>query len=274
VPLAGGTPVKLNGPIEEDGLVRRQHTISPDSSRVIYVTAREISIENYQNHLYSVPLTGGPPTWLDSSQVLGGYISYYVKISPDSSHIVYIVSMDVDSMEVWELYSVPLAGGPPVKLNGPLGQNGDVTRFALSPDSSHVVYIADQDTPNVEEMYSVPLTGGLSVKLNSPLREKDWSFTQHYDISMDSSHIVYIADDDTKGVYELYSMPMAGGPPVKLNGPLVENGDVTRFAISPDSSYVAYVADQDTDRMENVYAVSLLETAINRDTIYLPLARR
>ena len=53
------------------------------------------------------------------------------------------------------LYSVPL-GGPAaagIKLNGALVALGDVDNFAISPDSSRVVYLADQQTDNVFELY-------------------------------------------------------------------------------------------------------------------------
>jgi hypothetical protein len=40
-----------------------------------------------------------------------------------------------------------------VKLSGPMPDFGDVFDFRISPDSSHVVYVADQETDEVWELY-------------------------------------------------------------------------------------------------------------------------
>ncbi len=71
--------------------------------------------------------------------------------------------------------------------------------------------------------------------------------------------MVYLADQDTDNVFELYSVPI-GGPAtagIKLNGTLVAGGDVSPgFQISPDSGRVLYIADQDTDNVFELYMTS------------------
>jgi hypothetical protein len=59
--------------------------------------------------------------------------------------------------------------------------------------------------------------------------------------------VLYLADQTTDTVNELFSVPSAGGTPVKLNGTLVPGGDVLSHQCSPNSSRVLYVADQKTD---------------------------
>lgn len=78
-----------------------------------------------------------------------------------------------------------------------------------------------------------------------------------YSISPDSSRVVYLADQDTDEVQELYSVPIGGGTPVKLNGPFVTGGDVWPFSISPDSSRVVYRADQGTDEVYELFGVKI-----------------
>lgn len=56
-----------------------------------------------------------------------------------------------------------------VKLNATLVTGGNVWSFSLSPDSSHVVYLADEATVNVTELYSVPIGGGTAVKLSGAI---------------------------------------------------------------------------------------------------------
>ena len=51
--------------------------------------------------------------------------------------------------------------------------------------------------------------------------------------SPDSSRVLYVADQDTDEVFEIYSVPAGGGTPTKLNGPLVAEGDVSTSAVQP-----------------------------------------
>src|SRR5262245_34155482 len=66
-------------------------------------------------------------------------------------------------------------------------------------------------------------------------------------VSPDGKRVVYLADQDSDEVVELWSVPTAGGPPVQLNGSLVSAGDVSKFRIVPDSATVVYLADQESD---------------------------
>ncbi len=49
----------------------------------------------------------------------------------------------------------------------------------------------------------------------------------------------------------------AQGESVRLNGPLVEGGEVLLFAVSADSVRVVYLADQDIDEVRELYSVSI-----------------
>ena len=74
-----------------------------------------------------------------------------------------------------------------------------------------MVYWADQETDNVYELYSVPLGGpaAAGVKLNGAM--VTGGYVHNFLISPDSSRVVYLADQQTDNVYELYSVPL-GGP--------------------------------------------------------------
>jgi hypothetical protein len=70
---------------------------------------------------------------------------------------------------VKQLYNVPIDGGTAIKLNDTLALGGIVYTSLISPDSSRVVYLAEQEAENVREIYSVPIDGGVITKLNSPV---------------------------------------------------------------------------------------------------------
>lgn len=60
--------------------------------------------------------------------------------------------------------------------------------------------------------------------------------------------LVYLADEDTNGLVELYSVPVSGGVTTKLNGILPGGGDVdSLFSVSPDGMRVIYRADEETE---------------------------
>ncbi len=95
------------------------------------------------------------------------------------------------------------------------------------------------------------------VRLNDPLGSGKNIFD--FRISPDSSRVVYISDQQTATVLELYSVPI-GGPAaarIKLNGALALNGNVTAIQISPDSRRVVYNADQQTDQVFELYSVPI-----------------
>jgi len=54
-----------------------------------------------------------------------------------------------------------------------------------------------------------------AIKLSGPLVDGSRVLTSA--ISPDGSRVVYEADQDTKNVIELYSVPIGGGPATKLN---------------------------------------------------------
>jgi len=144
-----------------------------------------------------------------------------------------------------------------------LAAGGDVNSdFLISPDSSRVVYWADQQVDDIYELYSVPLAGPHSagVKLNGALVAGGNIFCEGYQISPDSSRVVYLADQQTDEVFELYSVPLAGpaSSGVKLNRALVAGGDVKdTFQVGPHSSRVVYLADQQIDERWELYSAPL-----------------
>jgi hypothetical protein len=165
--------------------------------------------------------------------------------------IVYRADQITDT--VAELFSV----GSGVKLNPALALPNTVQAFALTRDKRAVIYIADQDTAGVFEIYRVELANpGTSTKLNPTggfgiSGSKD---VLDFKLIPDGSGIVYLADQDTDGVNELYIVRFASpGTTTKLNDTLVANGNVLDFDITANSTIVVYRADQDIDTVNELY---------------------
>ena len=253
VPIGGGPIALLNHTLTSYQSVSH-FLISPDSSTVVYEAER---LSDGIMELYSVPISGGTPVKLNGSLTSGGEVSdWNTVISPDSSRVVY--RADQETRWIYEVYSVPIGGGPWIKINGALPSYGDVNWFGLSPDGSQVVYVAEQETTSVSELFSAPIGGGPWVKLSGLLPSggnvEDWGVQ----ISPDSSRVVYFAEQESYDLYELFSAPIGvGGSAVKLNGPLISGGEVSFFEISPDSSRVVYGADQQSDGVYELYSVPI-----------------
>ena len=269
VPSTGGVAVKLNAVLVAGGDVSTGSLrFSPDSSSVLYRADQDTDAVN---EIYTVPSTGGASVKVNAPLVASADVGVGL-YSPDGSRVLYstdLLDFLVADGFVTEIYSVPSAGGAAVKLNGTLVTGGDVTSQQFSPDSSRVVYRADQDTDDVAELYSVASDGGTPVKLNGTLPStfgvNPFNIPAGVVFNPDGSRVVYQADQDTLGVFEIYVVPAMGGTPLKVNGPLVAGGNVnsafspsfsplTGVQFSPDGGRVLYLADQDVDEVFEIFS--------------------
>lgn len=162
---------------------------------------------------------------------------------------------------------VDLSGSAPSvaqRVNGPLVTNGDVVNFAWSPDSTRIVYSADQDTDAVTELYLVDVSGptpSTPVKISGPMVSGGSVQSGSFDWSPDGSRIAYRADQLVDNVIELFVVDVSGpvpGPPQRVNGPLPDGADTeSRWVWTPDGRRIIYQADQDTLDVLEIYMVDV-----------------
>jgi len=252
----GSSPLKLNPPLASGQFVKRFLVGAGD--RVAFT----IGSSGTNDMPWSAPLDGSTPAReLAPARPAGRTISS-LWISPDGGHVLYLANHD--SPTTVELYSVPIDGSQaPVRLNSPLVAGGNVgvptqldRGIKISPNSSRVVFVADQDVDELRELYTAPLDGSApSVELVSLSGASDVS---DFQITPDSRHVLYRADTLVNEKVELFLVPIDGsGPSVKLNGPLIALGDVTGYFVTPDSQRVVYVADQEVDQVRALYSLTL-----------------
>ena len=213
---------------------------------VVALCALVVGIVPQQAHADWRSLTGRFPKFTDRVDF---------QISPDSKWVAFTADKDTDN--VTELYSVPITGTTPIKLNATLAAGGAVRSFQFTPDSQFVIYTADQEVSNRIELYRVPVGGGAAVKLNGAL-VSGGNVSNLFKIDGKNGRIVYVADQQTNEVFELWSVPIAGGASVKLNGTLVTGGKVNTFLIDPLSNRVVYSAKQDSATIYELYSVPIV----------------
>ncbi len=193
------------------------------------------------------------PKLSDEQINFGGVRDFF--ISPDSKYVVY--AADTLIQNYVELFSVPAAGGVPVKLNLDLDNGGmvDSSSIAITPDSRTVVYRADQNGDSMYELYTVPITGGDSLRIDNVIM--GLGSVQSFELSTAGDWVVYRADQEVDEQYEIYRVPITGTETTKLNGTLVIEGDVFDFLIRPDGNGVVYKADQDAKGRIELYGNSM-----------------
>jgi len=200
--------------------------------------------------LFSVPIAGGGPVNLSPNLIADGDV-FSFEISPNSQQVVYIADPEVDDMS--ELYRVSITGGDVEKLNGSLVDQYRVSGFKISPDSRRVVYFGFREGA---KLFSVPINGGTGIKLDDlPMTAVLAGFD--YQISLDSQKIIYLADQNQRFIFELYSTSITGGRVSKLNANLPFQSGVNNFQISPDGKFVVYRSDQNVFDKFELFAVEL-----------------
>ena len=170
-------------------------------------------------------------------------------LTQDATAVVYIA--DQDQNDVFELYRVNLTSpGSSTKLNPQLALCGlavcgDVTGFAVTPDNSAVVYIADQTADEVFELFRTGLTSTANSKLNP-----DFTAGQNVDafaILPNSTGVIYRANQNTPGAQELYRVLFASPSTSNrliTSPPLLAGQNVGKFTPTPDSANVVYIANR------------------------------
>jgi len=176
---------------------------SPDSATLFYACDAAAD-DVFQWHSVALSATG-PGSDVQLSDALT-FVSLGA-VSPDNSTLVYAADETIASVQ--ELFSIPLGGGTKTKLNPDMAGNG-VTSLKISGDSARVAYLADQMTAGVTEVFGAQLgVASSGMRLNSPL-----GGTQTADvvtIGPDNQTVLYEADENLSGTFDLLSAPIDGG---------------------------------------------------------------
>ena len=249
-----GVSVKLNGTLVSGGDVS-SFVITPDGTSVVYLADQTIDqVFDVFRVLFSTP---GASVLLNPALPAGRTVTQFA-VTPDSTRVVYIA--DQDTLNVDELYqvafSIPLVS---TKLNSPLVvPGGNVTDFAITPNSTSVVYLADQTIDQVFEIFLALLSApGTGTKLNPPLLAGQSVTT--FTVTPDSAAVIYRANENSLTTFELFRVTfvLPQLSVVTLNGPLTAGGNVSSFTIAANGLAVAYSADQDILGVVELFRVPL-----------------
>jgi len=254
IDFGGGAPIKISGDLVENGNVEADFILSKDGSMVIYRADQEI---NRLTELYLASTSQNNVRKISGDYVWTADVKDFV-LSENGEKVVYLADQDKD--EVYELYVVYLENSSkPIKISGDLVAGGDVMLdFVLSKDGNKVVYLADQDTDQVFELYSVSLfPDGINtpIKISGDLVENGDVFSPF--VLNNEGKVVYLADQDTDNVLELYVTSPTGNMPIKISGNLAKDVQVIDPHLSFDGTQVFYRTSQGKKRRFEFYYVPI-----------------
>ncbi|HEX6883602.1 MAG TPA: hypothetical protein VF530_09490, partial [Planctomycetota bacterium] len=235
VRLSGGLPVAA-----DEG---EDFALSADGSRVAFTTAWS----GAGIGLYGAPLdASAAPVRLDDDEAVLS-TGHAFRLTADGSTVIHESELAGSWGNV--LWSVPAAGGTAVRLGAHAPGTGT---FELTPDGARVVYLSSH-AGNRPELYSAFLDGSPAVRLTEPRPSGSTTAPLPFVTTADSRRVLYLLDQEQSGVRELWSVPLDHAqPPVRLNGPLGANSDVTHFALA--GARVVYRADEEHDERFELYA--------------------
>jgi len=238
-PVGGGTPKRLVGPLGGDHPVEISRLeVSSDSSRAVYSVT---STEAAEAGIWSVAVSGGPPLRLTAEPTAS------FELLPDASRVVYSTASG--------LFSVPLIGGPPVRLYSLQPPATGIDLIKVSPDSARVVLRTTYGFRNSPfELLSALSAGGAVVELGAAMPVE--GRYRGVEITPDSSRVVFQATPRGDDLTDVFSVPIEGGPPTRLNQDLGSSGTTPWFGVADDSQSVVYLTDADRNGTRQLFAVS------------------
>lgn len=235
--LRGGAAVSLGG---DDQYWTNSIAISPDGKTCVY---------QLQDAVYRVPIAGGRPVRITPPLTEGITTTIAsAQTSPDGRYVIYGVlgpkpaawkdRLREDGPWTIALYSVPVAGGTPVRLSPPLDPDSTIFIVMLSADSRRVIYTVHVPDSNgvmqpdgkielrTAAVYSVPIGGGAALRLAESTSADDPIGGMR--LSDDQQYLLY----QPRSSSALWSVRVDGGPPARLDTPAGEQ--IGGFTIGPD----------------------------------------
>lgn len=245
-PATGGAGL-LRSPVPTNGAQVKYFAFTPDSSSVVFRTSEATG----KGDLWRYDRTAATLTQLTTTNnVSSPSTNGEFWITPDGSRVVYQVQA---SPTKWELYSVPISGGDPTRLNGDvIPSSGGVVAASLI--GNQVFYVANQDVNSQRNLYVVSPGAGPGVRINAVA--SDSTATYNVAVSTTAGRLFYTSDSNVfGGPHRLYSSPLAGGAQTLLTPTLA--GEVKSAWMSGDGARAIYAADAQVAGRVELFSVPL-----------------
>ncbi len=196
----------------------------------------------------------------------------FISLNPSGEKVVFLKGNS--ETEVYELFSVEIAGGALLKLNGDLPMGGTVDRYEFANAGQSIVYTATERDSTVNELFVVNLDGSNRLRLSEELLGRNGvestglANLPNFQVSPDGQSVLYRADAISTSIQELFIVNIDGSNHRLINSTLARNSsvaprDVYRysgargFSYSDDGKYVIYLAAHDFENERKFHSVNL-----------------
>ena len=231
-------------------------TYSPDGAQIAYLADADTPLAF---EIFAKPIGDIAPAPKITGNLAAPAQAEPFRYTPDGTSIVYVAEQD--TLGTKEIYVAPAEGGPGTRLNGPLPPGGQVNpladrTFAITSDSSRVVYLASERDAETNELWVVDIASpGQSRRISDTLTA-DGDVTDFL-ITPDDATVIYLADQAEDEVPELWRVSIDGGSATRLSGDLESGMPAlvsvqTDFRLSADGARVVYRADQEIDAIPSL----------------------
>jgi hypothetical protein len=238
VPPVETEPVKVSG-IPTVGGLRSFDAFAwaPDSSRIAYIAVQDSNSEELYSSRPDRPVNN---VKLSSLGTVDSFLW-----SPDLTVTNLIAFLaDQQFINVNELYT----STPEVKddrnVSGSLEPGGRVTAFydwaSATTGPNPLVFMAAKDSPPTVELYVTSDNGQTTTKLSGQMVAG--GNVVDFAISPEGRFVAYLADQETKGLFELYTVPVGGGTVINVSRKSGTILEVKDFAWAPNNSRIAFRA--------------------------------
>jgi len=187
------------------------------------------------------------------------FVDFDFSLTNNDSHAVY-TSNGV------ELYAADLNSGDAERLdtdgiNVVAGRSG-VTRYLISNSAMRVAYLAPVNSSNNNgfvdfdfELFSTNLDGSGHTQLSAA-----GAIVRNFFLNSDEDKVVYLADEEATGVFEIFATSVDSGPTVKVNSTLGTNeeiNEISGFRTSQNGGFVSYVVRNTVTNQSKVFIAEL-----------------
>ncbi|MEZ4270688.1 MAG: LamG-like jellyroll fold domain-containing protein [Myxococcota bacterium] len=192
-PLDGSAPAVRMHEHLITGEVAGSFRMTEDSQYVVYVLRRA---PEHKSNLFLVGIDGIPVGDSASATPSVGSVTTF----ETTGHQVVYLAPQFDA-DILELMVVNLDTFERYRLHAALSAGQGVESFLLTPDGSHVIFLADL-VAGTTELYSVPLSGPPINRVNDGISAG--GDVAHFELSPNGSSVAYLADVDNSGSLELF----------------------------------------------------------------------
>lgn len=167
-----------------------------------------------------------------------------------------------------EVFSVDIDGIGTVKESGTSTQGAfSVTDIRGVPGKGKVVFSANKDSTSVE-LFISDVGVGNPTKISGALASPGAALgIRTFKVNSSGTHVVFVGDMDTTGIFEVYSVNLTSGVRTKLNPTITAGTGVKNNAgywlmeLSPDGNSVAWAATTTSATLKAIYSASVTGAA-------------